>query len=93
MFIKHDIKIGAIVGIYENYTGGQRLTNGRIKSDLHIADNAVEYEGLVRNAWDPVRQKPCHHLFYKNNNLDIARDNMSLYIYPDRPKLLLMVLT
>ena len=67
--------------IYENYTGGQRLTSGRIKSDLHISDYAVEYEGLVRDAWDPLRQKPCHHLGYRNYSLGIARNNMALHIH------------
>ena len=30
-----------IVGIYENITGGQRLTSGRIKSDLHLSNYAL----------------------------------------------------
>ena len=87
------MKKGDIVGIYENYTGGQRLTSGRIKSDRHKSDYAIEYKGLVRDAWDPVLQKPCHHLGYGNDSLDINRDNMTLPKHPDCPKLLLMILT
>ena len=41
LLFKYDMKKGDIVGIYRNYTGGQRLTSGRIKSDLHISDYAV----------------------------------------------------
>ena len=89
LFFKYDMKKGDIVGIYKNYTGSPRQTSGRIKSDLHLSDYAVEYDGLVRDAWDPVRWKPCHHLGYGNDSLD----NMELHIHPDRPKLLLMVLT
>ena len=47
----------------------------------------------MRDAWGPVRQKSCHHLGYANDSLDKARDNIALRIHPDRPKLLLMVLT
>ena len=92
-FFKHDIKKSDIVGIYENYTRGQRLTSGRIKSDLHVSDYAVEYEGQLRDAWDPVRHKRYHHSRYGNGSLDIDLDNMALHIHPDWPKLLLMVLT
>ena len=69
MFFKRAMKKGDIVGIYENYTGGPRLTSGRIKSDLHLSDYAIEYDGLVRDAWEPVRQRPCHHLGYSNDGL------------------------
>ena len=47
----------------------------------------------MHNALDPVRQKLCYHLGYGNDSLDIARDNTALHTHPDRPKLLLMVLT
>ena len=93
LFFLHVMRKGDILGIYENVTGGQRLTSGRIKSDTHQSDYADEHEGLVRDAWDPVPRKPCHRLGYANDSLDIARDNMALYIHPDRPKLLLMILT
>ena len=53
LFFKHDMKKGDIVGIYENYTGGERLTGGRIKSERHLSDYAIEHEGLVRDAWEP----------------------------------------
>ena len=69
MFFKQAMKKGDIVGIYEIYTGGQRLTSGRIKSDLHLSDYAVKHDGVVRDAWDPVRQKPCHHLSNANDSL------------------------
>ena len=47
----------------------------------------------MNDAWDPVLQKPCHHLGNANNSLDIAQDTMALPIHPDRPKLLLMIVT
>ena len=78
MFFKQAMKKGDIVGIYEIYTGGQRLTSGRIKSDNHLSDYAIEHVGMVRDAWDPILQKPCHHLVYTNHCLDRARDNMEL---------------
>ena len=46
----------------------------------------------MRDAWDPVQKKPVHHLGYANDSLDKARDNITLYIHPDRPKTLLMIL-
>ena len=58
-----------------------------------ISDYAIDHEGLVRDAWDLILQKPCHHLRDTNDILDVARDNMALYIHPNRPKQLLMVLT
>ena len=78
---------GDIVSIYKSYTGGLCLTSGRIKSDPHLSDYAVEHEGLVRDAWDPVLIKPCHDLGYGNDSLGIAWENMALHIHPDRPKL------
>ena len=54
LFFKRAMKKGDMVGIYENYTGGQRLTSGNINAKLRLSDYAIEYEGLVRDVWDPV---------------------------------------
>ena len=35
LFFGHAMRKGDLVGIYEHFTGGQRLTSGRIKSDTH----------------------------------------------------------
>ena len=51
------MKKGDIVGVYENYTVGERLTGGRNKSKRHLFDYAIEHEGMVRDAWDPVIKK------------------------------------
>ena len=47
----------------------------------------------MHDARNPVLQKPCHHLGFTNDRLDIGRDNMPLYIHTDRQELLLMILT
>ena len=38
-------------------------------------------------------KKPYYHLGYTNDSLDKTRDNLTLHIHPDRPKMLLMILT
>ena len=93
LFLCKDMKRGDIVGIYENFTGGPRLTGRRIKDNAHVSDYAVEFEGLVKDAWDPVAGRPCHHLRFTNDALDMARDNMTFFIHRLRPTALLVVMT
>ena len=70
-----------IVGTNESFTGGPRLTRRRIEDNAYVSDYAVEFEGLVWDAWDPVAGRQCHHLGYTNDALDMARDNMTFFIH------------
>ena len=81
------------IEIYANYSDGVRLTSARIKSDTHYSDYAIEYDGLVRDAWDPVNAKPANDFGYLYDPLDDSRDNVTLAIHPLYPSLLLLVLT
>ena len=53
----------------------------------------MEFEGLVRDAWDPAAGRPCHHLGFTNDALDMVRDNMTFFIHRLRPTALLVVMT
>ena len=75
-----DMISGDIVSIYKNFTAGPRFTGRRITNEAHVFDYAVVFEGLVRDVWDHVAGRPCHHLGFTNDALDMARDNMTIFI-------------
>ena len=85
------IKEGDIIGIYENAKGGKRLTSSRIKDPSHSSEYAIEYEGLVRDAWDPILRKPCCKVAQANDACDATKDNATLGINPNFPMTLLML--
>ena len=58
-----------------------------------MAFSKKKFEGLVRDAWDPVARRPCHHLGLTNDALDIARDNITFFIYRLRPNALIVVMS
>ena len=93
LFATAPIKNGEIIGIYENYTGGKRLTSSRIKRPSHRSAYAVEHNGLVRDAWNPVLKKPCCKLGYSNDSMDPTKDNATLGVNPNFPMTLLFIAT
>jgi len=93
LFATAQIKAGEIIGIYENYTGGKRLTAARIKRPSHQSAYAVEHNGLVRDAWNPELQKPCCNTAYSNDPMDANKDNATLAINPNFPMTLLLIAT
>ena len=92
LFLCKDTKRGDIAGIYESFTGGQRLTGRRIKDNSHVSCYAVKFEGLVRDAWDPTAGSPCYQLEFTNDALDRTRDNMTFFIDRLRPNALIVVM-
>lgn len=93
LFAIAPIKTGEIIGIYENYTGGKRLTSSRIKHPTHHSAYAVEHNGLVRDAWNPVLQQPCCKPAYANDSMNADLDNCTLAINPNFPMTLLLIAT
>ena len=93
LFAIASIKKGDIIGIYENYSGGKRLTSARIKRPSHRSAYAVEHNGLVRDAWNPDLNKPCCKLAYSNDSMDPNKDNATLGVNPNFPMSLLFIAT
>ena len=93
LFAIASIKKGDIIGIYENYSGGKRLTSARIKRPSHRSAYAVEHNGLVRDAWNPDLNKPCCKLAYSNDSMDPTKDNATLGVNPNFPMSLLFIAT
>jgi hypothetical protein len=93
LFATATIKKGEIIGIYENYSGGKRLTSARIKRPSHRSAYAVEHNGLVRDAWNPDLNKPCCKLAYSNDSMDLTKDNATLGVNPNFPMSLLFIAT
>jgi len=93
LFATASIKKGEIIGIYENYSGGKRLTAARIKRPSHRSAYAVEHNGLVRDAWNPDLNQPCCKLAYSNDSMDPAKDNATLGVNPNFPMSLLFIAT
>ena len=54
---------------------------------------AVDFKGLVRDAWDPVASSPFHHLGFTNDALNMVQDNVTFFIHRLRPAALLVVMT
>ena len=78
---------GTIIGIYENATGGKRMTSAWILSESNRSEYAVQHEGLYRDAYDTATRKPCCKVAYANDALDVTKDNLELYthhLFPDR---------
>jgi len=84
---------GDVVGIYENASGGQRRTMQRIKDPANQSQYAVEHEGLIRDAWDEVNERPCCNSGYINDYHDASKDNVQLGIHPLHPNKLLVIAT
>ena len=83
----NEVPAGVIIGIYENATGGKRMTPAWIQNAANRSEYAVQHEGLFRDAYDTATGKPCCKVAYANDALDITKDNLELYIhnlFPDR---------
>ena len=97
LFYCNAMQTGDIIGIYESYQGGPRMTASRIKNRNRLSDYALEYESegvtLTRDAWNPETQEPCHNLGFMNDPLDATMDNAAPAIHPSHPQLLLVVST
>jgi hypothetical protein len=93
LFAIASIKTGDIIGIYENYNGGQRLTSNRILRPSHKSAYAVEHNGLVRDAWNPELNQPCCKLAYSNDAMDSTKDNATLGVNSNFPMTLLFIAT
>ena len=87
------INAGDIIGIYENHRGGKRLNAQRIKDTQHQSAYAVEHNGLVRDAWDPINRRPCCKVASANDCMDKDKDNAKLGINENFPLTLLMIAT
>ena len=84
---------GEIIGIYENYSGGPRAAPQRILHHTNTSHYAVKHGHLVRDAWDPIQQRPCCNTAYANDSMDSSKDNATFSVHTLYPDKLLMIAT
>jgi hypothetical protein len=70
LYTTEPITKGEIIGIYENYSGGPRAAPQRILHHTNTSHYAVKHDNLVRDAWDPIQQRPCCNTAYANDSMD-----------------------
>jgi len=93
LYTTESIPAGAIIGIYENYSGGLRPAAHRIMHHTNTSHYAVQHGGLVRDAWDPINLRPCCNTAYANDIMDSTKDNATFSVHDLYPDKLLMVAT
>jgi hypothetical protein len=57
------------------YYGGEHLTATDIYKDSHDSDYAIQFQNIVRDAWDPIHRKVLCHTGYVNDPLDEELEN------------------
>ena len=83
-----EFKQGTILGLYLNHPNIQRVTEARIRNPRNLSEYAVEFNGLVRDAFDPETGDISCTVARLNDPLDPNLDNTELFIHPLRPNLL-----
>ena len=86
--IINGVKQGTILGLYLNHPNIQRVTEARICNPRNLSEYAVEFNGLVRDAFDPDTGDISCIVAQLNDPLDPNLDNTELFIHPLRPNLL-----
>ena len=93
LYTTEHIAKGEIIGIYENYSGGPRAAPQRILHHTNTSHYAVKHDNLVRDAWDPIQQRPCCNTAYANDSMDSSKDNATFSTHTLYPDKLLMTAT
>ena len=93
LYTTEALTCGQIVGIYENYTDGKRVTTSRVRDPTNTSLYAVEYNGIYRDAWNPKSRAVCCLPAKINDPLDASRDNATFGTHASYPARLLVVTT
>jgi hypothetical protein len=79
---------GTILGLYLNHPPLPRVTKDRIYNPTNTSLYAVEFNGLYRDAYDPITQNISSLVARFNDPLDVSRDNSEFFIHKDKSHLL-----
>ena len=77
-----------ILGLYVNHPNLSRVTESRVRNPHNLSDYAVEFQGLVRDAYDPNTGEVSCTVARFNDPLDSSLDNSEFYVHPLQPNLL-----
>jgi hypothetical protein len=79
---------GTILGLYLNHPNLPRVTKDRIYNPTNTSLYAVEFNGLYRDAYDPITQNISSLVARFNDPLDVSLDNSEFFIHKDKSHLL-----